>query len=932
MTISKNISLSDFNRQDNVGQLKDKALTLIGNLAGESWSDHNQSDPGITILEVLAFAISDLSERLHFPMEDLLQGIPKQEKPKPFFAPHTILPSNPVTLIDHRRALIDIDGVKNANLMNHYEGEDSNQQATGSFDIVLDLEDDIFSIKDLDRKNAKISDVIHKVRQRFISQRNVNEDIASIQIIPKKSVILDMDIELSKAIDPLLVVAELLSSIAENIAPSIKTYRYEQLLEKNIAGDEIFDGPLLEQGFIFSQDVDRIGMPLSLYSSDILSSIREVKGLENINKFAFILDDKDREDIEKDVLDNMDTESLNWRRNIQKNHIASLNLAETYNNLNIKIDGQDFQKPSYEDIITQQLISRKTIEVGSGIPALTQYVNGQYRQLKNYSSIQHQLPALYKLAEKRLDGAVDSTAMAQILQFKGFLTLFDQVLSDQFAQLETLKTLLALPTQQVFYRLANTFSKMLASESLTQKDIVQFWQDVKALPKTQISQPINNISGMGTLLGKYFESYLNTGFQDQAEVVFSFVQLDRLKRSLEHLFSRFAEISLDANLLKYKAVFNEYVHDLKQVSNAISASDNNKNEDQALLTKLVSLKQTVDLVLLINDYPTLSKLRSGGFNYLLNNPKQYHTGGLAQRSMRFLGLFELSEMPLATNNKEGFYLIESELIRFGAFDPANTTNSQYKKDQLYFVAPEWPSRFANKEFRTLLELQLVKDCPVHMQPFIIYLPREAMSLFERLYFSWLNAMSNLPLTTDALNDNYTNQTHEKLKLVSKLSDLFRQFFNTPQDLYSLLLTEQTFPTIIGELKQWLTTTEFNLLDVSNFSEWESHVLEILQNRYKNNQDSSQSPEQELFNQILFSISQKVLDNLIKPFPISQSIIGKTFRIGHKPLNYLQPAYPIGNGVINPSAGNSAGNSALDNTASIEKTPTFTLGIKTPHTI
>jgi hypothetical protein len=928
MTISKNISLSDFNHQDNVVQLKDQALTLIGNLAGENWSDHNNSDPGITILEVLAFAISDLSERLHFPMEDLLQGIPNQAKPKPFFAPETILPSNPVTLIDHRRALIDIDGVKNANLMNHYEGEGHNKQVTGSFNIVLDLEDDIFSIKDLGIQQAKIFDVIHEVRQRFISQRNVNEDIASIKIIPKKLVILAMDIELSKAVDPLVVVADLLSGIAENIAPSISTYRHEQLLEKDMAGDEIFDGPLLEQGFILAQDVDRIGMPVSLYSSDILASLQDINGLKNVNNFSFKLDEKDLDDITQGVLEAMDNDSLYWRRDIPKNHIASLNLAETYSNLKIKIDGQDFKKPIYDDIITQQNKTRKTIEVGSGIPALTQYVNGQYRQLKNYSSIQHQLPSLYKLAEKRLDGAVNSTAMAQILQFKGFLTLFDQVLSDQFAQLESLKTLLALPTQRVFYRLANTFSKMLASESLTQKDIGQFWQDVKQLPRTQVSQPIKNISGMSTLLGNYFESYLNTGFQNQAEGVFSFVQLDRLKRSLEHLFSRFAETSLDASLLKYNAVFNEYIQDLKQSSNAIAASDNSNNEDQALLTKLVSLKQTVDLVMLINDYPTLSKLRSGGFNYLLNNPKQSHTGGLTQRSMRFLGLFRLDEMPLATNNKEGFYLIESELIRFGAFDPFNTTNSQYRKDQLYFIAPEWPSRFANEEFRTLLESQLVKDCPVHMQPFIIYLPREAMSLFERLYFSWLNAMSNLPLTTDALNDNYIDQTHEKLKLVSKLSDMLRQFFNTPQDLYSLLLTNQVLPTIIDELKQWLTATEFNLLDVSDFSQWKSRVLEILKSRYSNNKNSNKLPEQALFNQILFSISQKVLDNLIKPFPISQSIIGRTFRIGHKPLNYLQPAYPIGNGVINPSAGNET----LNSTANIEKIPTFTLGIKTPHTI
>jgi hypothetical protein len=918
MTISKNESLPTLDHQNNADQLKQQALSLIGQLAGESWSDHNSSDPGITILEVLAFAISDLSERLKFPIEDLLQGIPGEEKPELFFAAQSILPSNPVTLIDHRRALIDIDGVKNANLLTHYEKEGADQKATGSFDIILDFEDGIYAAKN------KWSDVIYQVRQRFVSQRNVNEDIASIQVATKKYVALTMNIELSKATDPVIVLAEILSRIAENIAPSINTYRHEQLIEKGIAGNEIFDGPLLEQGFIFAEDVEKIAMPLTLYSSDILASVRDIGSLNNINHFSFLLDADDENAIAAGTLGKMDTDSLHWRRDIQKNHIASLNLDKTYDELILTIDGKIFEKPPLDSIKKQQEDNRKTIELGHGIPAITQYVNGQYRQLKQYSSIQHQLPALYKLAEKRLNGAVTNTAMAQILQLKGFLTLFDQVLSDQFAQLETLKTLLALPDQPVFYSLAKTFSQMLASESLTPKDIEQFWVNVNKLPRTQVSQPITDISGMGTLLGDYFESYSNTGFQNQAEGIFSFVQLDRLKRSVEHLFSRFSETSLDASLLKYEAVFNHYISDLKQAPNAIKASDNCQNENHALVKKLVSLKQVVDLVLLINDYPKLSKLRGGGGDYLLSNPKHNHSGGLIQRIMRFLGLLDLDEMPLATNNKEGVYLIESELLRFGAFKSSNTNSSQYKKDQLYFVAPKWPSRFANKEFRFLLESQIVKDCPVHMQPFVIYLPRDMMSLFERLYFSWLNAMSKLPLVAKDLPDTHADLTQEKLKLVVMLSELLRTFFSAPEKLFTQVLQSQSLASIVKELNVWLNDEELEKLRVlsknknTTLSDLENNLLNVIKKRFKHTEDDNATEEEQaLYDQIVFSICQKSLDSLTKPFPISRSKIGRTFRVGYKPLRYLKAAYPIGNGIINPEA---------------ENNPTFTLGIKTPHTI
>ena len=916
MTISKNTLNLVSKHKDNASQLKQQALSLIGQLAGENWNDHNSSDPGITILEVLAFSISDLSERINFPITDLLQGIPAEEKPKPFFAPQTILPSNPVTLIDHRRSLIDIDGVKNANLLIHHEGKGEDRKATGSFDIILDLEDDIYAAKD------KISDVIHKVRQRFISQRNVNEDIASIQVIPKQQVTLKMSVDLAKSADPVVILAELLSRASESIAPSINSYRHEKMIEKAMAGNEIFDGPLLDQGFIFAQDIEETGMPLTLYSSNILASMRNVSSLNNISCFSF-----------SSPLSNSEDESLRWRRRIEAGHIASLNLSETYGVLELTIDGQKFEKPSLENIKQQQLDNRKTIELGHGIPALTEYVNGQYRQLKQYSSIQHQLPGLYKLAEKRLNGTVDNAAMAQILQLKGFLTLFDQVLSDQFAQLETLKTLLALPNKTIFYPLAKTFSQMLASESLTPKDIEQFWNNVKKLPKTQESQPITDISGMGVLLGDYFESYLDSGFKNQAEEIFSFVQLDRLKRSIEHLFSRFAETSLDVSLLKYESVFNHYISDLKQAPNAIKASDNSQNENQALARKLVSLKQIVDLVFLINDYPKLSKLRSGGGNYLVSNPKQKHSGGLIQRIMRFLGLFDLETMPLATNNKEGIYLIESELIRFGAFDSSNPSsnanNSQYNKNQLYFVAPEWPSRFANKEFRALLESQIIKDCPVHMQPFILYLPREKMSLFERLYFSWLNAMSNLPIIAKDLPETHTVSTQEKIKLVKILSGLLRTFFSAPDELSTQILQSQTLDIIVDELKVWLSLDEQAKLDKTTLSTLTVSFLNVIKERYGHTEgEGATEEEQELYDQIVFSICQKLLDSLTKPFPIkitgaegeeliNESTIGTTFRVGYKPLKYLKPAYPIGNGIINPTT---------------EDEPTFTLGIKMPNTI
>ena len=96
--------------------LRKAGIEQIAALSVNTWSDHNAHDPGITILEVLCFALTDLSYRLSFDMEDLLAypaDAPLETRQK-FFSAREILTVNPLTINDYRKLLIDIEGVKNA--------------------------------------------------------------------------------------------------------------------------------------------------------------------------------------------------------------------------------------------------------------------------------------------------------------------------------------------------------------------------------------------------------------------------------------------------------------------------------------------------------------------------------------------------------------------------------------------------------------------------------------------------------------------------------------------------------------------------------------------------------------------------------------------------------------------------------------------------
>ncbi len=101
-------------------ELRREGIGHIEQAGSEQWTDYNTHDPGITILETLAFAITELTHRTGFPVVDILASADTNASiadPYPgqaFPTARRILTVNPTTVPDLRRALIDVDTVRNA--------------------------------------------------------------------------------------------------------------------------------------------------------------------------------------------------------------------------------------------------------------------------------------------------------------------------------------------------------------------------------------------------------------------------------------------------------------------------------------------------------------------------------------------------------------------------------------------------------------------------------------------------------------------------------------------------------------------------------------------------------------------------------------------------------------------------------------------------
>lgn len=101
-------------------RLRREGIDLIEQMGSQLWTDFNTHDPGITILEALCYAITELAYRIGWDIKDLLtpptstNNLNSPFLDQPFFTAKEILTVNPWTVNDFRRLLIDLDLVRNA--------------------------------------------------------------------------------------------------------------------------------------------------------------------------------------------------------------------------------------------------------------------------------------------------------------------------------------------------------------------------------------------------------------------------------------------------------------------------------------------------------------------------------------------------------------------------------------------------------------------------------------------------------------------------------------------------------------------------------------------------------------------------------------------------------------------------------------------------
>ena len=434
-------------------KLRSSAITYLGNLSGNIWTDHNVHDPGITILEMLIYALMDLGYRSNMPVEDLLARNPEDKsKDTNFFTPSQILANNPLTITDYRKMLVDIKHVKNAwlviedqwpvdlcgatpndgvNFRNNPNQIDPCRcdHLNGLYHVYIQLEDDNLTTEELNKLKLKI-------RRKLMAHRNLCEDFIDITILCT----LDLGVCAQIDLDPTADVQEVLFSIVESLSrffsPSPVFYSLQELLDKQKPIEEIFSGRPFNitesHGFIDTEEFEHLTLRKELHLSDVYSELAGVDGISRVQNLKWIT-----------CCDNEKTSSNDWQLALPTNYVPSFSLkcssfSFTQNGKPVPVDFEAIE--TYESLKFSS--NRKALYKEPSTFLDPEYTKGIYRNdLGDYYSIQNEFPRVYGIGEGMLGKDVSIKRRAQALQLQGFLLFFDQFLANYLAQLKNIRSL-----------------------------------------------------------------------------------------------------------------------------------------------------------------------------------------------------------------------------------------------------------------------------------------------------------------------------------------------------------------------------------------------------------------------------------------------------------------------------------------------------------
>ena len=411
--------------------LRARGQKLLERLAGEIWTDYNEHDPGVTTLEQLCYALTELSYRAQSPVEDLLtarDGAPIDAYGQALFAPQAILPCSPVTAGDFCKLIADrVKAVGNVWLTPCRAG--ARLGVSGLYDIEL-------YAPDLDQ--AKAAAMRRRVRQVYTRYRTLCEDVHSIQILEPVRAVLAATITIDTDAAPEVILASVFYRIGNLLAPELRRQSLQELLDAGETPASIFTGPPLRHGFVSD---DQVGpRPHAVSLSQVTQCLVATPGISGVRQVSLAIDGAAIEPGGQLTLA------------APRGGILRVDTRPAGDRFSVRLLRGGVEYMPHAGAVERELRRlwtehRRRFDVRADARRLLAMPRGRHIDAAGYVSIQEQFPSTYGINRFGVGPDATPARRANARQFKAYLLAFEQLLADSFAMVDGVRELCAIGSE-----------------------------------------------------------------------------------------------------------------------------------------------------------------------------------------------------------------------------------------------------------------------------------------------------------------------------------------------------------------------------------------------------------------------------------------------------------------------------------------------------
>ncbi len=277
---------------------------------------------------------------------------------------------------------------------------------------------------------------IAAVKKQLHQHRNLDEDFCRIQLVPIEEIAVCADIEVDPDADIEKIQAEVWWQIEQYLNPTVPFYSLQELQNEKTPVEDIFNGPMLDHGFIKTEDLLKSALKKDIRTSDLINLLADIAGVKSVNNLLITKYNAAGEPI-KGAADgglNKDRISANWTMAVSAGHQPELN--RNISRFLFYKNGLPFlprTDEAYDTLVQLRgAVERpklKDVEADLPIPV------GTYRNAADYYPVQYTLPMTYGVGEEGLPSHVSDRRREQAGQLKGYLMIFEQLLLNAHAQI-----------------------------------------------------------------------------------------------------------------------------------------------------------------------------------------------------------------------------------------------------------------------------------------------------------------------------------------------------------------------------------------------------------------------------------------------------------------------------------------------------------------